>query len=49
MLRIATLTSTLALMATSLMAEQIKVGVSPASTPRSWKRSPVWPNRWALR
>ncbi len=29
MLRIATLTSTLALMATSLMAEQIKVGVSP--------------------
>ena len=29
MLRIATLTSTLALMATSLMTEQIKVGVSP--------------------
>ena len=29
MLRIATLTSTLLLMATSLMAEQIKVGVSP--------------------
>tara|TARA_R110002110_G_scaffold20015_10_gene81948 strand:- start:3536 stop:4312 length:777 start_codon:yes stop_codon:yes gene_type:complete len=29
MLRLATLTSTLALMATSLMAEQIKVGVSP--------------------